>query len=243
MPRGSIKYSVSHISGWQNPSVSCHSVPFYFTCLKSYDHSSPVKHNTITYDISGNGQASTSGEIDYGQEAVTEWVKNTKSILSKQQQDLICTAWTSKDVMKLARALTVKIDGLLLLTVTVKDSFGKTTVVLWLWIPNQKAWIFKYVLLVVISKSFGHSVCSRVQAFITDGDPQLISMIDLAIKKIYVNAVQLACGCHLIDRPMANQRRKFITQKVGSPYFVEWVFQFLQRWLFFYWMRPSGKNL
>ena len=38
---------------------------------------------------------------------------------------------------------------------------------------------------------------------------------------------------------MAKQRKKFITQKVVSPYFVEWFCQFLQRWLFT-WMRPSG---
>ena len=223
-------------------------------CLKMVtnkldDHSSPVKPNSITYDISENGKAS-SGEINYGQEAVTEWVETTKSDLSNQQQDLICIAWTSKDMIKLAIAFpqtlaidathkTVKIDGLLLLTVTVKDSFGKTTVVLRLWIPNQKSWIFKYVLLVVIPKIFGQSICFRVKAFITDGDPQFISMIDLAIKKLYVNAVRLACGWHLIDRPMAKQRKKFITQKVVSPYFVEWFCRFLQRWLFT-WMRPSG---
>ena len=58
------------------------------------DHSSPgVKPNTITYDISGNGQASggeidygqEGGEIDYGQEAVTEWVQSTKNVFTKQQ--------------------------------------------------------------------------------------------------------------------------------------------------------------
>ena len=39
-------------------------------------HSSPVKPNSITYDISENVKAS-SGEINYDQEAVTEWT--TKS--------------------------------------------------------------------------------------------------------------------------------------------------------------------
>ena len=59
-------------------------------CLKMVrnkldDHSSPgVKPNTITYDISGNGQAS-GGEIDYGQEVVTEWVQSTKNVFTKQQ--------------------------------------------------------------------------------------------------------------------------------------------------------------
>ena len=88
-------------------------------CLKMVtnkldDHSSPVKPNSITYNISGNGKAS-SGEIDYGQEAVTEWVETTKSDLSNQQQDLICIAWTSKDMIKLARAFpqTLAIDALL----------------------------------------------------------------------------------------------------------------------------------
>ena len=75
-------------------------------------------------------------EIDYGQEVVTEWVQSTKNVFTKQQQDLICIAWTNEDIIKLARAFpqTLAIDAtqktILLLTVTLKHSFGKTTVVL-----------------------------------------------------------------------------------------------------------------
>ena len=61
-----------------------------------------------------------------------------------------------------------------------------------------------------LMKILVHIVCSRVKAFITDSDPQLISMIDLAIKKKYVNAFWLACGCP------PNPKRKFISKKVVS---------------------------
>lgn len=105
----------------------------------------------------------TTGQINEDTAAAANWVKETKSSLSKSHEDLICLAWTSKDMMRLANAFpqslsidvthkTVKIDGLSLLTMTVKDSFGKTTVIMRLWIPNQRQWMFRYVLLKVIPK-------------------------------------------------------------------------------------------
>ena len=134
---------------------------------------------------------------------------------------------------------TVKIDGLSHLTVTVKDSFGKTTVVLRLWIPNQKEWMFKYVLNVVIPKLLGDRYCKRVKAICTDGDPFLIRMVNLSISTMYTNAVRIPCAWHIIDRPMVAARSRFSPRKSVSNYFIEWFCRLLRGWLFT-WMRPSG---
>lgn len=209
----------------------------------------------VTYDVSEPDVDSTSGNIDYDEKGVDEkgvssWVQQTKSSLSKQHKDLICIAWITKDMKRLANAFsqslsidathkTVKIDGLSHLTVTVKDSFGKTTVVTRLWIPNQKEWMFKYVLNVVIPKLLGDTYCSRVKAICTDGDQVLIRMVNLAINTIYTNAVRLPCAWHLIDRPMVAARARFAPKSHVSLYFIEWFCRLLRGWLFT-WMRPSG---
>ena len=205
----------------------------------------------VTYEVTeSNISDPTTGQINEDTAAAANWVKETKSSLSKSHEDLICLAWTSKDMMRLANAFcqslsidathkTVKIDGLSLLTMTVKDSFGKTTVIMRLWIPNQRQWMFRYVLLEVIPKLLGASLCTKVRAFITDGDKDLIAMIDLAISSLYINAVRMPCAWHIIDRPMQKQRSYFHTHKGVSVYFMEWFCRFLQRWLFT-WMRPSG---
>ena len=89
------------------------------------DDNSPSK---VTYEVTdSNLEIPSTGQINHEFQAVNTWVKETKSTLSKSFQDLICLAWTSKDMMRLAHAFPqslsidathkrVKIDGLALLT-------------------------------------------------------------------------------------------------------------------------------
>ena len=56
-------------------------------------------------------------------------------------------------------------------------------------------------------------MCTRVKAITSDGDPQLIKIIGLAVKYIFVNAVRIPCAWHIIDRNMLNFRREFIIKK------------------------------
>ena len=56
-------------------------------------------------------------------------------------------------------------------------------------------------------------MCTIVKAITSDGDPQLIKIIGLAVKYIFVNAVRIPCAWHIIDRNMLNFRREFIIKK------------------------------
>ena len=218
--------------------------------LQLINSPSPTNMPTVKYNVTEPHVDSTSGSIGYDENGVSSWVQDTKSSLSKQHKDLICIAWINKEMKRLANAFsqslsidathkTVKIDGLSHLTVTVKDSLGKTTVVLRLWIPNQKEWMFKYVLNVVIPKLLGDSYCKRVKAICTDGDQHLIRMVNLSMNTIYTNAVRIPCAWHLIDRPLMLARPKFAPRNSVSLYFIEWFCRLLKGWLFT-WMRPSG---
>jgi predicted protein tyrosine phosphatase len=102
---------------------------------------------------------------------VQEWVHETKSAKMANQDTLICLGWASKDMIWLANAFpqslsvdathkTVNIDGSLL-TVTTKDAFGKTNIVLCFWIPNQKQWMSKSILQQAIPNILGHDICWR----------------------------------------------------------------------------------
>ena len=100
-----------------------------------------------------------------------------------------------------------------MLTLTCKDSFGETKVFLRMWIPNEKTWMFQYIMLYIIPVMMGREFCTRVKAITSDGDPQLINIIGLAIKSIFVNAVRIPCAWHIIDRTMQKVMREFIIKK------------------------------
>ena len=134
---------------------------------------------------------------------------------------------------------TCVIANLCLLTITAKDSLGYTNVLLRMWIPNQKTWMFRFVLEYVIPTMIGSSYCKLVQAIISDGDPQLIKCIEGAIVKIYNNAIRIPCTWHLVERSMNGASTNFVAKKHVSKYWKEWFLQFFQTWLYSF-MRPNG---
>jgi hypothetical protein len=80
---------------------------------------------------------------------------------------LLCIAWCSPNMKKMANAYpqslsidgtfkTVRVDNMTHLTITSKNTLGKTIVVLRLFIPNEKKWMFRYVLMVAIPNLLGN---------------------------------------------------------------------------------------
>jgi len=143
------------------------------------------------------------------QEQIQQWVHSTKP--GSTTKHTVCISWSNREQYLLARAfchslnidVTHKIctiDNLLMLTVTVRDTNGDTFVVARFWIPNQAKWMFRYILLEASPKLFGQMFCSKVKSFVSDGDEQLIKMIDLSIAKFYTNAQRIPCSWHLSNR-------------------------------------------
>ena len=209
----------------------------------------PSAVSAVTLTVAEKGQIERSTNVeDRGQEAAA-WVSSEKSTYSKHSKHLLCLAWANEDQIKLARAFSQSLsidcthkataDGYYLFTVTVRDSQGKTTVVARIWIPNQKKFMFRFVLFEVIPNLFGHDMCTKVRVFVSDGDIHQTSILDLAIERLYKNAVRIPCAWHLVDRPMNERRGRFHLQQGVSKYFLMWFMRFLQTWLYS-WMRPSG---
>ena len=109
-------------------------------------------------------QQSDNSAIDINdEEGIHTWVNTTE--IKVKPTVMICLAWMNDHQLKLARAFHLtfsidvshgicKIDNLAIMTITTKDAFGKTYVILGMWIPNQKTWMFHYVPLDLIPSNF-----------------------------------------------------------------------------------------
>lgn len=214
------------------------------------------KKANVSMNVSNKKEASAKvaceslGDPNLIGDAARQWIEDEKSCLSSSESDLLCIAWCSPAMYKMARAFsqslsidgthkTVTIDNMVHLTVTVKNSFGKTFVVLRFFIPNQQVWMFRYVLMVAIPNLLGKDICSQINIIVTDGDPQLCQIVDLAILQLYTSAKRRRCTWHVIDRGMDKYRSQIPLKKGVSKNFGLVFQRLLQRWLYT-WYRPGG---
>ena len=123
------------------------------------------------------------------------------------------------------------------LTITGRDSNGNMFTILRAYLPNERAWVFRWLFQTVMPSLLGKDYISRVKVIVTDGDSQETSQLDIAIALHFHNVCRLRCGWHVVDRgwlrcgpgirsvPRANEKAfKAITNQVKA-------------WLYS-WMRP-----
>lgn len=172
---------------------------------------------------------------------VDEYLQTTEG--RNRDLNLLALAFANRQQYQLARTFcstisidsthkACQIDNLSLLTVTVKDAFGLTSVILSFWIPNQRTWMFKYVLLEILPKIFGSQFCLKVKAIISDGDKQLIRSIELSIDRYYRNAIRLPCTWHIVHPPLRNGHRTIGRRPHVSKYWLQWFLRLLQKWVY-----------
>lgn len=123
------------------------------------------------------------------------------------------------------------------LTITGRDSNGNMFTILRAYLPNERAWVFRWLFQTVMPSLLGKDYISRVKVIVTDGDSQETSQLDIAISLHFHNVCRVRCGWHVVDRgwlrcgpgirsvPRANEKAfKAITNQVKA-------------WLYS-WMRP-----
>jgi hypothetical protein len=123
------------------------------------------------------------------------------------------------------------------LTITGRDSNGNMFTVIRAYLPNERAWVFRWLFQTVMPSLLGKDYISRVKVIVTDGDSQETSQLDIAIALHFHNVCRVRCGWHVVDRgwlrcgpgvrsvPRANEQAfKAITNQVKA-------------WLYS-WMRP-----
>jgi hypothetical protein len=87
-----------------------------------------------------------------------------------------------------------------LITMGVKDCYGKMQIVLRAFVPNERAWLFRWLFQVATPSLLGTSSCELVQLQITDGDSQETSQLDQALKTVFKNSKRRRCGWHIIEK-------------------------------------------
>lgn len=87
-----------------------------------------------------------------------------------------------------------------LITMAVKDCFGKMQIVLRAFVPNERAWLFRWLFQVATPSLLGTAACESVQLQITDGDSQETSQLDQALKTVFKNSKRRRCGWHIIEK-------------------------------------------
>ena len=76
-----------------------------------------------------------------------------------------------------------------LFTLSVRDSRGHTTVVFRAFLPNEQAWIFRWLFQEAIPTILGELHLADFKAIFSDGNSQEIGQIDAAIPFAFPGAV------------------------------------------------------
>ncbi len=89
--------------------------------------------------------------------------------------------------------------GFHLLTFSSHLSIGKQIVWMWIFIPNQQGFSFRWVFKEALPKLAPKWLGERVLFFMKDGDPQQCNEILSAMKSVFLNASEGTCGFHVIN--------------------------------------------
>ena len=172
--------------------------------------------------------------------------KSRHAVGARDDQDiLIACCWVLPDGRRLFQAFpeVVCVDGTHetnnesrpLLTLSVKDSHGKVTVVLRCFAPNERSWFFRWLFQEALPVLLGTQTLQLVKLVMTDGDSQEMAQVDYAIATFLVNAVRSRCGWHLVNQGWKRHCRGLGFRK-GKRDAARSQVRVIQNWLYS-WMR------
>jgi hypothetical protein len=127
-----------------------------------------------------------------------------------------------------------------LMTVSVKDSKGKVTVVARCIAPNERSWFFRWLFQEALPVLFGPHSLRFVKLIMTDGDSQEMSQVDFARKTHFVNAKRTRCAWHLVDQGwrrnctgLGHQRGQSAAAKRQMRVIKTWIYSWMRRRVLF----------
>ena len=68
---------------------------------------------------------------------------------------------------------------------------------MWVWIPNQQQFSFRWVFQFAIKELIPKWIRERVEFIMKDGDPQQRNEILIALKNVFTRAIEGTCGFHV----------------------------------------------
>ena len=170
---------------------------------------------------------------------------------AREDQDiLIACCWVLPEGKRLFHAFpeVVCVDGTHetnnesrpLLTLSVKDSNAKVTVIVRCFAPNERSWFFRWLFQEALPVLLGAQSLHSVKLIMTDGDSQEMSQVDFAISTYFVNAVRTRCGWHLVDqgwrrncKGLGYRRGKDDSAKRQVRVIKTWIYSWMRRGILF----------
>ena len=137
--------------------------------------------------------------------------EHRQSLEVDDKQDLMMgCAWTTppeqrlfrmfSDVLHIDCTADTNIESRPFLSVTGRDSNGHMFSVIRAFLPNERAWVFRWIFQTVMPALLGKDYIGRVNVIITDGDACETSQLDIAIARYFPNVCRVRCGWHIVDR-------------------------------------------
>ena len=123
-----------------------------------------------------------------------------------------------------------------LLTFSVKSSTNKQVVFLRVWIPNQRRFSFRWVFQHAVESLGLGPYFELTQLFMKDGDPQQHNEIKGAMLRYLKNAVDAACGWHIVHQGW--KRHCPGINSVPNPEIWKQIGDHVKNWMYS-WMRPG----
>ena len=125
-----------------------------------------------------------------------------------------------------------------LLTMNGKDSNGKMFTVLRAFLPNEQAWVFRWIFNDVLPKMFGSTVINQIKVVISDGDSQEYEQIDNAIDEYMPLVFRQRCGWHIVEKGWQNRVLGVLSFSEDHRGFYYKVVKQLKGWMYS-WMKLS----
>ena len=132
-------------------------------------------------------------------------------------------------------------EGRPLLTMNGKDSNGKMFTVLRAFLPNEKAWVFRWLFSYILPKMFGSTVINQIKVVITDGDSEEYEQLDMAIDEYMPCVFRQRCGWHLVEKGWQNRVLGPLSFADEHRGFYYKVVKQLKGWMYS-WMKLSCEN-
>jgi hypothetical protein len=165
---------------------------------------------SMTKQFSGVAHYRELNEIDDETKSLSKQIRDERCERQLKKEDalFIAVAWIVKPAFRLFKLCpeVVWLDvtshsnskGFHLLTFSSRLSIGKQIVWMWIFIPNQQRFSFRWVFQVAIPNLVPKWLRDRVLFFMKDGDPQQRNEILFSMKKHFINATEGTCGFHVM---------------------------------------------
>jgi MULE transposase domain len=203
------------------------------------DESSPIHEKSVRLEVSET------------REFKKYAFESRRAVGAREDQDiLIGCCWVLSEGRRLFHAFpeVLCVDGTHetnnesrpLVTISVKDSNGKVTVVVRCFAPNERSWFFRWLFQEALPSLLGEEVLQSVKLIMTDGDSQEMSQVDFAISTYFVNAVRTRCGWHLVDqgwrrncRGLGYRKGKDAAARTQVRVIKTWIYSWMRRGVLF----------